>query len=113
MSLNTLAKEVFDNAINKGWWREEPFTWDKLVPEKVALMHSELSEVLEEWRAGRRTDEVYYKDGKPEGIPIELADTIIRILDFCAAYNIDIDRAVKTKMEYNATRPYRHGGKKA
>lgn len=37
--------------------------------------------------------ETYYgDDGKPEGIPSELADVILRILDMCAHYRIDIGR---------------------
>ena len=49
--------------------------------------------------------------GKPEGIPIELADAIIRICDTCGQYGIDLDRAIRLKMEYNKTRPYKHGKK--
>jgi NTP pyrophosphatase (non-canonical NTP hydrolase) len=49
--------------------------------------------------------------GKPEGIPIELADVIIRICDTCGQYGIDLDRAIRLKMEYNKTRPYKHGKK--
>lgn len=51
-------------------------------------------------------------NGKPEGIPIELADVIIRVLDYCGYAGIDIDAAISQKHEYNKTRPYRHGGKK-
>ena len=51
-------------------------------------------------------------NGKPEGIPIELADVIIRVLDYCGYAGIDIDAAISQKHEYNRTRPYRHGGKK-
>lgn len=50
---------------------------------------------------------------KPIGVPSEMADIIIRVLDACAAYGIDIDRAVREKMAYNETRPMRHGGKLA
>jgi NTP pyrophosphatase (non-canonical NTP hydrolase) len=48
---------------------------------------------------------------KPEGIPSELADAIIRILDIAAFHGIDIAHAVADKMAYNETRPYRHGNK--
>lgn len=48
---------------------------------------------------------------KPEGIPSELADIIIRVLDTCGAWGVDIDTAVRTKLEFNRSRPYRHGGK--
>lgn len=79
-------------------------------------MHSEVSEALEEYRNGHAIDEFYYtkdKQGndKMEGIPSELADIIIRVLDICGAYNINISAAVIEKMRYNKTRPYKHGGK--
>lgn len=50
---------------------------------------------------------------KPEGIPSELADIIIRVLDICAANGIDIAAAIADKMAFNETRPYRHGGKQS
>lgn len=108
-SLNTLAKQCHDTATRKGWW-----DGGRNFGEMIALMHSELSECLEEWRSGHDLPLIYYgADGKPEGIPIEFADTIIRILDTCAQASIDIEQAVSIKMAYNDTRPYRHGGKKA
>lgn len=49
----------------------------------------------------------------PVGVPSELADIIIRVLDLAAAYGIDIGKAVVSKMEYNKSRPEKHGGKRA
>ncbi len=49
---------------------------------------------------------------KPEGVPAELADVCIRIFDLCGLMGIDLERALKEKMEYNKTRSYRHGNKK-
>lgn len=50
---------------------------------------------------------------KPEGIPSEMADIIIRVLDICADREIDIATAIADKMAYNETRAYRHGGKRS
>ena len=120
MDLNKLAIEVHETAISKGWWDEEmisasqcPMVIPKSIGDQFANFHSEISEAWEEYRKGRGLDEVYIVDGKPEGVPIELADLIIRVLDTCAAYSIDIESAITQKMEYNKTRGYRHGGKLA
>lgn len=78
-------------------------------------MHSELSEALEAWRegVGDQQDWLYYEGKKPEGIGIELVDTMIRILHTMAVHDQDIDELMRIKMEFNKTRPHRHGGKRA
>ena len=76
-------------------------------------MHCELSEMLEEFRNGKKPNEIYYgPDGKPEGMPIEIADLVLRACDFCGYFNIDLETAIIEKMRFNESRPYRHGGKK-
>ena len=49
---------------------------------------------------------------KPVGVPSEMADIILRAADICAAWEIDIEKAVRIKREYNATRGHMNGGKK-
>lgn len=105
--LNELAKEIHENAVEHGWW-DDPRSFGEV----DALCHSELSEALEEYRKGYAPDEIYYGcNGKPEGIAVEMADCMIRILDWFGKENIDADKIMRLKMEYNKTRPYRHGGK--
>jgi NTP pyrophosphatase (non-canonical NTP hydrolase) len=111
--LNELARVAHANSVSKGWWES-----DRNFGETLTLIHQELSEAFEEYRQGREFTEVYYKPGtdgkmKPEGIPVELADVIIRILDFAGSVGIDLDSVLEEKMKYNATRPYRHGNLKA
>lgn len=112
MNIKEVAKIIHQNAIDKGFW-DTIGPYPRPVSEQFANFHAEISEAWEEYRNGHGMNEVYYNPGsnKPEGIPIELADCIIRILDTCEAYNIDIEAVIKFKMDYNTTRSYRHGGK--
>ncbi|TFE30813.1 hypothetical protein [Cohnella luojiensis] len=122
-TINEFVQVAHHNAINKGWY-EEPRTFSEV----IALMHSELSEALEDYRKGRGFTEIWYEkendlgivfaqgkqpapEWKPCGIPSELADTVIRIFDTCGHLGINLEAAIREKMAYNATRPIRHGGK--
>lgn len=121
-SINELVQEAHANAVSKGWWDE-----DRSFGEIIALIHSEASEALEDYRAGWQPDQMWYElkgaigalsaneqvtpEWKPCGIPSEFADIVIRVFDACGRYGIDLERAIMEKMAYNATRPIRHGGK--
>jgi len=105
MKISEVQKEIHATANEKGWW-DEP----RGAPECICLMHAELSEALEAYRIGNPPS---IKTPLFSQIEEELADTIIRILDFAEANNFDIEGALAAKMWYNTTREYRHGGKKA
>lgn len=126
MQLNELTKESHERAVRKGWWGTAE---DQSVAVKIALMHSELSEALEEYRrdgdeptiiwftGSYPTDRSKWYDfcaagNKPEGLAIELADCIIRICDLAGRLGIDLEDAITLKSLYNETRAQRHGGKK-
>ncbi len=74
----------------------------------IALMHSELSEALEAMRKPDKKDD-HLPAFNPVGL--ELADVCIRVFDFCGARGIDLAACIKAKMDFNITRPLKHGGK--
>ena len=106
--INELVERAYNNSVKHGFWEEK-----RNFGEVIALMHSELSEAFEEYRQGRAVNDTYYENGnKPCGIPSELADVVIRIFDFCGGNDIDLEKIIQEKMEYNEKRPYKHGDKK-
>lgn len=112
--LNALAVAVHDANIK--WWQDDTGTPIKRNKgELIALMHSELSEALE----GERKDCMDDKLPHRKMAEVELADTIIRILDYAAGFGYDLQGAFDEKMAYNAQRAdHKHearriaGGKK-
>lgn len=124
MTINELTKEIHDNALAHGWWDEQ-----RSFAEVMALCVSELAEALEEDRAVKPM--VYYncdghvcdllecvtcdtcgeRNDKPEGIAVEMADCIIRILDWAGRAGVDMEQIILAKHEYNKGRPYKHGKK--
>lgn len=74
-SFKELKKDIFNNAKDHGWH-------DKYSPdtETMLLLLSEVTEALEDYRNGHDITEIWYEDdGKPCGIPTELADICIRL----------------------------------
>lgn len=122
--MNELRDKIFQNAKSKGFWDNE-----RNMGEALMLIVTELAEALEVHRASGQLKE--FTEGQklslekmndeefPETFSImvkdsfndEMADVLIRVLDLCGGYNIDIDWHVKMKMRYNATRERLHGKK--
>jgi hypothetical protein len=82
----------------------------KDVPLQIALMHTELSEAMGAWREPGKKDE-HLPNADP--VALEMADAVIRIMTFCEANGHDLGALVEAKIEYNAQRTHKHGGKRA
>lgn len=109
-TLEGMMERVATNNKRHGWFDEDrPFSAD------IALLHSEVSEVYEAYRAGKANntplDIINVSDYDKDSIGAELADVFIRLLDTCYRMEIDLEHEFKCKMEYNEGRSYRHGGK--
>lgn len=108
--MNEVAQIIHEWAVSRGFWEHEfipsdcagihsrPVLNPSIYEEKLMLIVSEAAEVLE---ARRDKNEKLEEE--------EMADLIIRALDYCAARGFDIDGAVAHKMAKNQVRPYLHG----
>lgn len=96
-----LANNARDIAVNHGFWAN---ITENSVGTKIALMHSELSELLEAYRHGDN----YSKIIDATQVEEEIADLVIRIMDFSRYHNLNIPKAINLKMQYNKSRQYKH-----
>jgi NTP pyrophosphatase (non-canonical NTP hydrolase) len=108
-AVGVIQKTIHDVAVAHGWWTPLEGQPPRSDGECLALMHSELSEALEAMRTTPTPESAKIPGWSLE--EEELADTIIRILDYAQHHGMDIAGALIAKVRYNASRPYRHGGK--
>jgi NTP pyrophosphatase (non-canonical NTP hydrolase) len=108
-SLKEFFEDIHQNAKSHGFWEGE-MTPDAILA-KIALCHGELSEALEEVRKGEGCYNMYFKGDKPEGLIVELADAVIRIVDLCEGLGLDLETAMMVKHKYNKGREWKHGKK--
>jgi len=113
---NQLAKEIHEGNASRGFWEGE-----RKLTEVVMLSVCELAEAIEADRAGKWCTEkdiiqylniptpARFQENIKDSVQDEIADAIIRILDFSHKFNIDLDFHIKAKLNYNALRAYKHG----
>ena len=95
MEIKNLLDQIQHLAKDKGFGNKPE---DINLPEKITLLHAEISEVYEAWRHKNIDGEHGFKE--------ELADVLLRVLHLCAIYGVDIESELKKKMEKNATRTW-------
>lgn len=113
VGLNEMAKAVYQGNKDKGFWDKE-----RNVGETLMLVVTELAEALEAHRKGntapptlnmpeisKENFEMFFKDTFED----EIADAVIRILDLCGGWNIDLEWHVREKVKYNVSRERLHG----
>lgn len=115
-ALNSLAKQVFEAAREKGWhpddYADTQEKIDDYMPRACANITGEVSELWEAYRRAK-LNEWCDKNINLTCLEEECADIVIRALDTAAKLSVNIGNAVEAKLAYNATRPFRHGNRRA
>jgi NTP pyrophosphatase (non-canonical NTP hydrolase) len=84
--MNEWRDKIHTLAIGKGWYEGKERTRLSL----IMLINSEVYEAYECWR--KKEDLTYFdENGKPCGLPSELADVVIRLFDMAGYFNVDFE----------------------
>ncbi len=95
ITIKELQNIIMQQAEEKGFGTKPE---DVFVAEKIALIHSEISEAFEAYRHKNL-------DGK-DGFKEELGDAVQRILHLCGIFDIDIEKEILKKVRQNKKRKW-------
>jgi len=103
-------------AKESGWWtnlktgedltsplfglHNDPASLNVNVPEKLCLIHSEISEGMEGFRKSLKDDKLKHR----QMLEVELADAVIRIFDLAGGIGLDLPGAIAEKLHFNTVR---------
>lgn len=115
MSLNYYRDECHQESKKRGWWKGIKRTNKLIVPVKLCLVHSEISEAMEGYRKDSNDDHLPHR----KMCEVELVDALIRIFDLAGYLEYDLEGVFREKVAYNRIRADhnpenrgRDGGKK-
>lgn len=112
-TLNTLRDAIFEDAVAHGLWESTDYTVNKYIDQCNRYGETvDPDETMRYWAAEvirRETDALEVESFNAEAYADELADVIIASLSVAGKLGIDIDAAVRRKMEINKARPWKHG----
>lgn len=108
--ISGLCRSCHGESVQRGWYDvlnssegciDSQVFKDFFVGTQIALIHSEVSELLDAYRKGMDSD-----------LGVELADVVLRCFDLAGALDLDLADALLYKVDLNRTRGVRHGGRK-
>lgn len=108
MNLKSLQSRCHNDAVKMGWY---DIDYAKSPVEAMMLVVTEIAEVVEELRKPIVEHHALLNGKKPIGVAPEIADAIIRLLDFAGSQGYDMEKVIEEKLNYNLTRGIRHGKK--
>ena len=112
-TLNTLRNAIYEDAVAHGLWESTDYTVMECIESAIHEGEpADQEEMMRGWAMEtirREVNELEDASADAEEYADELADVIIASLSVAGKLGIDIDAAVRRKMEINKARPWKHG----